>query len=284
VELVIVYKNAEGEIKMSGCGRGEIRVKQIEGLGLPGREYSAAVYNGYDGQETLNSRVLPRTITMAVEFCCDNMTEKLRYALHVFSKSGYLFVKYGEVSRRIFCNQVIVADAVGVLKGQISSVAIQFVCDNPYFEDESDTVLPLYQRVKLLETPFSLPAMFGKIIIGAKLEISGVVPLEPVITLHYSRATENSEMIVITNETTGKSIVLDYLPGDDDTVVIDVKRRRITSDINGNILGYLSDDTFLGDFILENGVNVLTVDVGDLDAEFVAECRYNNLYGEAVIV
>ena len=66
-------------------------------------------------------------------------------------------------------------------------------------------------------------------------------------------------LLLIKNLSTGKQIQLDYAPGDTDTVVIDIKNRKVTSALMGNIINYLTNDTFLGDFVFVPGMNVIEV-------------------------
>lgn len=282
--LRVRYENALGVVEMTGGGESELRITKMDGFGLVGREYNTVVYSGYDGQETVSSRALPRAITMAVEFCCNNIAEKLKKALLVLNQKGSLLVETDGFSRRIFCNQVTVTDSERILKNRISAMVIQFVCDSPYFEDAEDTVVALYRRVKLLETPFSLPTMFGDIVIGANIYVSGAFSVEPVLTLYYPEELEKAESIVITNETNGAVIRLEYTPSKNDVVTVDIKNRKISSSLNGNLIQNLSDDTFLGDFVLEKGINIINLFVGDVSSGFIAECKYNNLYSEAVIL
>ena len=282
--LVVKYKNSLGTVEMFGDSRGDLRITAIEGLGLVEREYETAVYSGYDGQETLNSRAVARCITLAVEICSQNAPGVMRDVLTVLSCEGTLFVENENINRRIECSRVQCPDATRVMKGQISTFAVQFTCDNPFFEDGADTVAPLYQRVKLLESPFSLETMFGDIVLGAEILISGHISVEPCLTLYYPTALEGVENITVTNESTGAFVSLDYAPQNDDTVVIDIKNRRVTSSVCGNLISKLSDDSFLGDFVLVRGINRLSVDVGQVTSDFTIECRYSNLYGEAVIV
>ena len=195
-----------------------------------------------------------------------------------------LYIKSEELDRRIYCNQIQLPDVTRVLRGKIATFSVQFVCDNPFFEDIDDTVVALYKRTKRLETPFSLPAVFGEIVLGGNIEIKGGVSVEPVISIYYPTALEEVESIILTNETTGKRVQLDYAPKGEESVTVDIKNRKIVSSTNGNIINYLSKDTFLGDFVLERGVNLISLSVGDLTPDFTVECRYNNLYNEAVIV
>lgn len=283
--LTLKYKNNLGTVLMQGGGQeSSLRVTGIDGIGLVHREYNTAVYSGHDGQETLDSRTLARSITVAVEVVDKDAVQVVRHALDVLSQGGILYINDENLDRCIMCNQVHVSEADRVLRGQILTFAVQFICDSPFFEDVCDTVVPLYKRTKLLETPFTLPAVFGEIILGGSVEIKGALSVEPIITIHYPTKLEGAESIILTNETTGKSVKLDYAPSADETITIDIKNRKVTSSVNGNIINYISMDTFLGDFVLIRGKNVISVNVGDVTPEFTIECRYNNLYNEAVIV
>lgn len=276
---VIKYENSHGRITLSGKGNGALRILGVEGLEPATREYTVASYPGQHGQETLSARTLPRTVTLAVEVLKHPYEIDIHKVLDILQQPGMLLVD----NKRIFCNQSNITDVKGILKGQIATFAVQFVCDSPYFEDAEDTVVPLYRRTKGLSTPFTLPRSFGEIVAGGVVENKGSIPIEPIITIYYPSALEGVDGITLKNETTGKGISLEYSPSGEDTVVIDVKNRRITSQIAGSLLNNLSDDTFLGDFTLERGKNELSVDLGDVAKGFGIECKFSNLYGEAVI-
>ncbi len=283
--LTITYKDELGTVTMQGGGCDcPLRITAIEGLGLVAREYNSAVYSGYDGQQTLGSRAAARSITLALEVQSRNAAECVRDALRVFGQSGMLYIKNEDLDRRIYCSQVQIPDVTRVLRGNIATFAVQFVCDNPFFEDADDTVVPLYRRTKLLKSPFVLPAVFGEIVLGGNIEIKGTTSVEPVISIYYPKALEGVESIILTNQTTGKSVQLDYAPCANETVTIDIKNRKVDSSLNGNLINYLTKDTFLGDFVLARGKNIISVNVGDVTSGFTIECKYNNLYSEAVIV
>ena len=290
MSLTLTYKNELGTVTMQGGGSSSpLRITVIEGLGLVAREYNVAVYSGYDGQETLSSRAAARTITIALEVNSRNAVSEIRSALHIFSRAGTLYIKNADIDRRIKCNQVQAPDVTRVLRGEVATFVVQIVCDSPFFEDRADTTEALYKREKLLKTTFTLPSMFGYITQGATIKVLSAIPVEPVITLHYPSALEETESIVIKNKSTGAAIQLDYAPRDNDTVIIDIKNRKVTSSVNGNIINNLSGDTFLGNFVLVPGLNVLSVELIDVTSEFITsdftiECKHNNLYNEAVIV
>ncbi len=282
--MKLVYKNSFGKVTMTGNSNGVLRICSVEGLGPIVYDYNTAVFSGYDGQETVSRRALPRYITLSLESNMSNTEVNLDEILNVFQFSGVLYIIGEEKKRRIRCNQTYIPEIKSVIRGEIAAFTVQLVCDNPFFEDVEDTIIPLYERRKKLSTPFSLPSAFGEIVLGGSIEVKGIENVEPVITIHYPNALTGVEFVVVKNLRTVKQIQLDYAPKNKDTVVIDVKNRKVTSALGGNIINYLSADTFLGDFVFVPGINTVEVLVGDVPAEFVIECKYNNLYREAEIV
>lgn len=282
--MKILYKNSFGTVEFSGKGTSDFCILAIDGLQPFLKEYEVATYTGYDGQETLSSRALPRTITISAEYNGNYADNSVKKVLKVLEKNGEMTIENNGICRSIICNQILVSEVNSVLKGKIAGIVVQFVCDSPYFTDEFDTVVPLYARSKLLVSPFSLPTAFGGIIIGGDIEITGDYDVEPIISMYYPSPLEAEENVIITNETTGKSIKLNYAPIEKEIITIDVKNRRINGTVGGNLISFLSDDTFLGDFILEKGRNIISVSLGDTVLDFNIECKYRNLYYEAVMV
>ncbi len=282
--MFIEYKNSIGSVIMQGNSASLLRVIAAEGLGIAQREYTAAVFADYDGQETVTSRALPRCITLSTEICGKDISAQLHRVLRILSAPGYLYLGDKTANRRIFCSQTKIPDPVRVLKGKISTLAVQFVCDNPYFEDATETCIALYKRTKELSTPFTLPGMTGTTTTGAELFNKGDISAEPIIRIICPMALDSAESVVISNLTTGKKLQFSCTPGEGEEIVIDIPNRKIYGSSIGNMLGFLSDDSFLGDFVLAPGGNILTVAVGDVTSGFTVECTYNNLYSEAVEV
>ncbi len=281
--MFIEYKNSLGSVIMQGNSASLLRVSAVEGLGIAQREYTTAVFAGYDGQETVGSRVLPRCITISAEICGKDISAQLHSALRVLSAPGYLYLGDKGAKWRIFCNQTKIPDPVRVLKGRISTLAVQFVCDNPYFQDATETNVALYKRTKELSSPFTLPGVLGTSTTGTELFNKGDISAEPIISIICPMALDSAESVVISNLTTGKKLRFSCTPGEGEKIVIDIPNRKIYGSISGNMLGFLSDDSFIGDFVLAPGVNVISAVVGDVASGFTVECTYNNLYYEAVI-
>ncbi|MBE7024240.1 MAG: hypothetical protein E7412_07240 [Ruminococcaceae bacterium] len=284
MKLDIRFKNSSGEIQLSGGKNPLVRLTEIFGLGLVEKEYRTAVFPGYDGQETVSERALPRTITISAEFCGNNISSNIETALKVLESSGYLYIETERFSRRIFCNQIRVSEPERILRGEISNMAVQFVCDSPFFEDSIETVVPLYERTKNLETEFSLPCIFGSVSMGTIVRNTGNRKIEPIIILYCPDSSLNSDTVTLRNVTTGKTLVLEHNVEKNEIITIDIKNRTVLSNLSGNILYKLSDDSFLGDFCFEPGKNTVEVALGDASYGFFVECRYVNLHCEAVMI
>lgn len=282
--LLIKYRNSLGTIEMCGDRGKEIRVTSLEGMGPAEKEYDVAIFSGYDGQETISSRALPRYITIGMEFFSRNQAELVKNTLKILSQPGYLIIEDGNFSRRIFCNQIKAPAPERILRGQISTLVVQFICDNPYFEDGQESGTSLYRRTKNLFGKFSLPRVFGETATGETINNVGVFPIEPIIAINCLKKLDKEETVIIANKTTGKSIKFTYAPKGNDEIIIDIKNRTIISNTLGNLINNLSDDSFLGDFVLVLGKNDISVSVGNVSSGFAVECRFSNLYDEAVIV
>lgn len=284
MSIKLTYKNQYGTVEMNGGGEHPIRITDIRGLGAVEREYTAVSYAGCDGQETVSSRALPRSITVSGDICAESAEDELRRIIGVLCREGYLTVADGGMCCRIYCNQTVFPDAERILRGRITSFAVQFVCDDPYFGDAEEISQPLYTRKKNLKTVFTLPRPFGMVTNGETVTNLGLREAEPIIRIYTPQSSTGEESIIITNETTSKYIKLTMQCTEGDTITIDVKRRTAVSEKLGSLEDKLSDDTFLGDFVLIGGKNRITVQIGDASRDAVCECVWTNRYDSAAVV
>lgn len=282
--LSLRYKNKAGDICFSGGGNSPLRITAINGLSLAEREYTSVSYANYDGQETVSARFLPRTITVSGDISSDCARDILSNMINVLADGGYLYITDRNVRRRIFCNQTIFPDAERILRGRLASFAVQFICDNPFFEDADDTEVALYTRTKNLASPFALPTMFGETVAGATLFVDGRGEIEPIITLHFSKNIESGSDIIISNITTGETIELKHSPVMGEVITIDIKNRTAVSTVSGNVLKSLTDESFLGRFVLEAGRNEISVSAGAVTLGITVKCTYNNKFLECVVI
>lgn len=282
--LNLKYKSGRGEVRLSGDSSAIFRITETDGFGVAERSYNTATYTGSDGQSTISSKYLPRTITLSGDIVSDDIRTEFSRAVDIMSEPGYLYVSDGGADRRIYCNQMNFPDINRILRGKIASFAVQFVCDSPYFEDAADTEIPIYRRIKNLSTPFTLPAVFGTTAAENTAFNIGSAAVEPVIAIRFTKTLSSAETVKVTNSTTGASVSFLYTPHSGDVVKIDIPGRRLTSSRLGTITEQLSDDTYLSDFRLERGRNVIGVSVGDAQSGAVVACIFNNKYLESAVI
>lgn len=282
--LNLKYKSGRGEVRLSGDSSAIFRITETDGFGVAERSYTAATYTGSDGQSTISSKYLPRTITLSGDIVSDDIRTEFSRAVDIMSEPGYLYVSDGRADRRIYCNQMNFPDINRILRGKIATFAVQFVCDSPYFEDAADTEIPIYRRIKNLSTPFTLPAVFGTTAAENTAFNIGSAAVEPVIAIRFTKTLSSAETVTVTNSTTGAFVSFSYTPQSGDVVKIDIPGRRLTSSRLGTITEQLSDDTYLSDFRLERGRNVIGVSVGDAQSGAVVACIFNNKYLESAVI
>lgn len=278
------YTNALGSVVMDGSRGSQISITHVEGLGVCEREYTAAVFAGYDGQETVASRALPRCITLGAELWGSDISKNIGSILRILSQPGYLYLGEESPEKRIYCNQVRIPDPARIIKNRLTTLVLQFVCDNPFFQDAKRSVCALYNRSLELSTPFTLPKVFGRTQTKTLVENKGDIAAEPQIRIVCSKELTGAQGIKIRNLTTGKEIGLSCTSREGEEITIDVENRKVYSSVDGNMLACLTDDTFLGDFIIAPGENHIMMSVGDFTSGFTVECSFYSLYSEAVMV
>lgn len=287
--LKFTYISDNGTVTFYGGGSYPFLIKDFKGLSLLERDYFTTTYAQVDGQETLYSRAMPRAITLSVDIMDKNAADLLRNSVKVLSKQGYLYITDKTFSRRIFCNQITIADPERVLRGKISSFVIQFVCDNPYFEDAEEIIKVIYGRDKNITTPFDLPRAFATTRNGAETTNYGDKDIEPIFIIRCNETVEKSGYISIkltSSEEEAELVINDYKPEEGDVVTIDIKERTISGTISGNLINNLSDATFLSKFVLKpfSVTTYISASIENVTTDIKMECRYRNLYNEAVII
>ncbi len=293
--LHISYQNENGKLDFrGGNGQNSWRILEIDGLGIAPKSFNTAQYPATIGQRTLSESIDARTITIQ----CDANSIKSHYgntpsnrweiskALKILNEPGTLLISDGTRVRKISARCV---EAVqGERYGGYSVFAIQFVCDYPYFEDKETTKVPLFQVEHLLKSTFTLPCMFTRRITKASVVNIGDVDTEPIIKIRlnggtYNGTAGNPGTLVIRNETTKQEIELNLQDAENTTeVTIDIPNRKIYSQDNKNLIHHLAPTSFLSDFWLQKGQNLIGVD-NYISESCVVECEFSNKYVEAVI-
>lgn len=279
--MKITFYNEHGRIDMSGGGRKcDIKIKEISGLGMVEKSYKYTTYPGIAGQEVSDVTILPRQITIKVDIEEKFLSDSISRISCVLEKDGVLIVENGRKRREIGARCV--AFVKDERKAKLTEAVFQFVADNPYFTDCVRKEVLVRERKGSLISPFSLPCVFSERKTSANISVLGGVMSEPEIFITGKISniyeTENDE-IVIKNKTTGASITLNYRIAPGETIKIDIPKRSVTKENGEKLISCLSDDTYLSEFYLAPGFNVIeTESLQRLSLRLV----YKNNYTEAM--
>ncbi len=278
--MEIKFENELGVIRFLGSGSGEWRLIDVTGLGLAPRSFETASYSGEAGQVTLSTKLEARTVTISAEVNAKNRNGRaaaVSRAMRILSREGELTVRtFRERSAKCRLNDM----QEGSRYGNFRTYAIQFVCDSPYFTDAKDTVTALYKREDLLYDNFVIGdgVVLTRRTSGGTVVNDGDEICEGVMKLAAGGSGEAD--VYLANVSTGAELKLHIYAGN--TYLVDFEERTITDENGNDCLGILSDESYLSDFYMRVGENVLTF-VHDGTGEFTltAEYTYRRRYAEA---
>ncbi len=278
--MELIFKNSLGEKTLSGMGRDSIGITEIKGLGVPSYERQCYTSYDFDGAVESARRIPQRNITISGDI--RGTKEDVSDFLKLMSEPFSLTVKTDSFNRSITVSSSN-CQTTKVSKN-ITKFALSLVCDDPYFYDDKDTKVPLYEREELLSNETILPSMFSRRTASASLNVTSDRIIEPVIII-TGRKNESEEegRIVILNKLTGAEFTLLYTPEENEIITVDVKKRRITSDKNGNIISSISQDSFMSDLEIGKSGAVFELagygSAGNISAYII----YKNCYLEATV-
>ena len=287
----VLIKNEHGTFEMGGGNHTAARIKNIVGLGLPTKETETITFSGEPGQLTKNIRDMSRTITISFDFYGGQKEIEKLYKILYYPVE--LFFTFGDRKRKIACRCINPEDVEKIIYQRFYKSVIQFVCDNPYFNDFHYTRIAIFN----IEDQFpnvsendkwyvQLPAVATVRTMTSNIFNSGEIKVYPIIHI-YNSANQIALMsdfcgIVITNESTGAKITLEYTFADGEEITMDLASRKITSNIAGNIINYISDDTDLSTFFLQLGNNKVTCENLSGSGDLSVIIEYTNNYAMAV--
>ena len=166
--MKLIFKNSLGEKTLSGAGDCSIGITQIDGLGVP--SYERQCYTSYDFDGAIESarRIPQRNITVSGDICGTN--EDVRDFLRLLSEPFYMTVETEAFKRSA---KVSSASAnTKKVSRNITKFALSLVLDDPYFYDDKDIIVPLYEREELLTRALVLPSMFSKRTASVSLKVT----------------------------------------------------------------------------------------------------------------
>lgn len=252
----IKYTSENGTAALGGGQAPLLRVRSITGIGLPSREYkNVAVSNG---QHETSRRDEARVITIGGDLLGNGNDlenfERIAYA------DGILEFTFGQKKRRIHCKLYNMSDPTRIIPGKLISFAVQFVCDDPYFEDTDATIADIVSLTNTVIDTFTLPCVFTTSTNTKKLTVTGEKSVFPIIRIGCVEEGEESAVygVSVANVTTGETLTLHHRMRMHETITVDLKERTITSSIDGNIINSLSDDSDMAKMYLLPGDNIIT--------------------------
>ena len=279
-------ENGYGSVTLSGTGAGVIGLTGIEGLGLPEVTLNTATFTGQEGRVTLSSSRNARVVTLSGDIKWRDVDRTVRQMMKILSVPVTVTFTVGNRKRKIEARCTSFDPPFG--RARYKSFAMQLESDSPYLSDVQETVTAVYTRENLL--PFDYGSYFG----STKKAISrlthsntvtngGDVRSEPVITIaNTGGTTAKTDGITVKNETTGQKITLNYATKAGETVTVDIPNRIIYNEEGTNLINVLSDDSYLSDFWLEEGGNLLSCTTNGVGETVAVHCRFYNQYLEVM--
>ncbi len=267
--MIITYKNSIGSLEFNTKGDGEIRITAAEGLFLPTPSHCSVNYFGRDGQTTIATYIKNRVITISG----DIKISSLKKFTAVLSFAGELTVKKRKIS---VCTPTL---SIGNRYGNFVKYVIQMTCDNPYFTDTENKV-PVYYRKDIITSEFTLPTVFTSGISSAAYNNESYYEAHPEIIFNCICGGNYGGGITFENTSVGCKITLLCTMLTGESISIDTEKRTAISSKRGNMLKYLSDDSYPGDFILRCGQNLLKAYTNNTSEEIYCDILTGIKYAE----
>ncbi len=280
----IRFYNETGSIDFGG-GRSVSfwKVTSADGLAFCGRNFTCAKYAGQDGQKTTDVTVNARTITLSGDaLCCDDFAQEFKSAMTVLENEGVIEIKTELGTRRIKARCCDFRE--NGRKGKYMLFVVQFVCDDPYFEDADKTEIAIYKQIPLLDADFTFPGKFSERICRRNIMYEGTREAEPVFFISIDEGKDGDNQLVIKNHTSGENLTFNYGGVMGDFITVDIKNRKIYNQDGESLLKYLADDSFFDGFHLFPGSNDIEVINRNVNTGITVNCRYANRYSEAVYI
>ncbi len=281
----VTIEGKKGSIVLGGRTKDTWRIRSIEGLGPVETEAKTVQYVGVPGQKTLEVLPLPRTITITADLNTADMQQRqwrLSQAMRILNTTEEVMLRlnFSGKMRKITCRPL--PSTLAHYNAAAQEVTFSLLADNPYFRDADTIAVPLYFRADNLQRGMMFPRVFTYRYTKGTVANIGDAAIEPVIVISAGTLSEEKSGIVLTNETTGACIRLEYTLHQNETITVDIEKRSVESSITGNLLQYKSRDTILGEFILQPGKNVIRFGEEGETQPISVQLLYSNLYAEAV--
>jgi len=289
--MQIEIKNSIGKFVIGGGKHPNARLREITGLGPPGKDIQTITFAGQPGRTQTNMRDMERVITMSFDFFGGISEIEKLYRL-IYNEVD-IIITTSMKKRKITGICLNSSEIEKIIYHKWQRLVLQFTCNEPYFKDPEPYIIPIFKRTDLFPNAVSedgafqllLPAVATMRTTEATIINTGDVKIYPLIRLVNSSETSalSETVISIYNSTIGAKITLEYLAKTGEEIVIDLPHRKIISNINGDITKHICDDTVLGNFFLNVGENAVSAVMNNSSIGLVVTVEYSNNYASAVI-
>ncbi|MBE7048676.1 MAG: hypothetical protein E7393_04830 [Ruminococcaceae bacterium] len=283
---MLCYENDWGSLQLYGGG-GVWNVTECVGLELPNKVFQVVQYAEMPGQVTMQERAEARVVTLRGD-CCGGR-QALSEGMRILNQKGRLWIQGQGIFRQIeaYCSLF----EIQKHHGEYVEFIMQFTCDDPYFGAEEPVRMAMYGRRDLVEGSFKMPCLFTSRLTTATIYNNGDVKAEPIFTIYCKSVGSGGDTqgICIENTTTGAKFMLDYTMVEGETITVDIPNRQIYSDLKttdnneGNLIEYISKDTYLSDLALVVGENQFTTSNYNVGSDIIIVCELKEKYLEAVM-
>lgn len=292
----LVLTNKRGTFEIGGGNHPTARLLEIEGLSPPEKDLETEACEGGAGDYIKHMRDKSRTITMSFDFY--GVEDDVYKLYRILAQPLEMRFFIGSIRRKISAICINQTEIESIIYHRLQKIVLQFYCANPYFHSLSPKRYPVAKRTDM----FPNAVLDGKQAID--LDVGSIATVKETTTIVknegdtvvyptievVNNSVQNTTSgiscsVVVKNVTTGKSMTISYNPAQGEKITFDVASRKITSDVNGNITGKITDDTFLSEMYLDFGDNEIeiTATAGNTEYELASVCYVDNNYGAVMI-
>ncbi len=277
--MILTYSNNLGTLKFYGNGGHSLNICTIDGLEPPAKQRRVQSYIGEDGCFESSSQYNQRIITLSGD-TAKNDSGILKNAARILSYGGALEIEAGGTARKITVNDATLS--VGKRYGAYTAFVVQFICDYPHFSDVKMTETAIFKKDNKLSSVSKFPLILTERIADGFVNNTGDVRIYPTVTVKKLSDKAGENTVTITNATTGKAISFNKAMALGEEIVIDIKKRTVTSSIDGNSLATLDRAYSLSDMWCDLGINNIKVDIGGSERGMETYVTYFSEYTEAL--
>ena len=294
----LVLTNKRGTFEIGGGNHPTARLLEIEGLSPPEKDLETEACEGGAGDYIKHMRDKSRTMTMSFDFY--GVEDDVYKLYRILAQPLEMRFFIGSIRRKISAICINQTEIESIIYHRLQKIVLQFYCANPYFHSLAPKRYPVAKRTDLFpnvvlddgKQGISLIVRNGIATVKETTTIvknegdTVVYPTIEVVNNSVQNTTSGiSCSVVVKNVTTGKSMTISYNPAQGEKITFDAADRKITSNVNGNITGKITDDTFLSEMYLDFGDNEIeiTATAGNTEYELASVCYVDNNYGAVMI-